>query len=102
MDNAFDADKAITCAVGQRDSSGLDNIRELPSTDEEHQVDFPGSPTIVINNNSACITANDDLDMKLHASMTMDDVLLDDLSHTSTLLPHTTMNNIGVEGTLNV
>ena len=41
MDNTCPTVQAVTCAVGHIDSSGLDNIVELQSTDEEQEVDFP-------------------------------------------------------------
>ena len=77
MDNTSDTAQAVAYAVLQRDSSGLDNVTEFPSTDEEHELDFPHNPTITINNNSASLPANEDLDMKLPASMKMDDLMLD-------------------------
>ena len=75
---------------------------EFPSTDEDQELDFQHNPKIAINNNSASHPANEDLDVKLPTSMKRDDMVLDDLSHTSIPRPQATMNSIGVDEQMNV
>ena len=80
MDNTAPVDEAITTAVG-KNSSGVDNITELSSTDDEHEVNFLCNATVANDNNSPCISTKDDLDVKFPASMTtLEDLLSDDLS----------------------
>ena len=81
---------------------GVDHSVDFPSTYNVEDLDLSHTPTITADNESAYHHADEDLDVKLPATMKAQDVLLEDLVPTSIPLPHKATNRIGVREQLNV
>ena len=81
---------------------GVDHSVDFPSTYNVEELDLSHTPTITADNESAYHHTDEDLDVKLPATMKAQDVLLEDLVPTSIPLPHKATNRIGFREQLNV